>query len=74
MSNFREKLTSITENEIKTLLNSEQAADFEIVDRGIIPIGSVEVSVEGNTNADIQTFQINRYFDGVDLSTKYIRI
>lgn len=74
MSNFKEQLSSITDNEIKTILNSGQVSDFEIVNRGIVPIGSIEVSVEGNTNSDIHTFQMNRYFDGVDLSSKYIRI
>ena len=74
MSDYKEQLNAITDNEIKAILNSEQASDFEIISRGIIPLGSIEVSVEGNTNTDIQRFQLNRYFDGVDLSSKYIRV
>lgn len=61
--------TNISTNEISNIDN------FVVNNRTItIPPTVTDIVVKGDTNSRTITFELNRYFDGVDLSTKTIRI
>lgn len=48
---------------------------FNVVNRTInIPVEVKDIVVEGDTNSKKITFEMSRYFDGVDLSSKTIKI
>lgn len=51
------------------------ATNFNIVNRTIsLPPNLTDIVVQGDTNSKTITFEMARYFDGVDLTTKTIKI
>jgi hypothetical protein len=85
MSNYEEQLNSIigddeastkSENVVDaTNLSPEDIKSFVVNNRTInIPIYVTDIVVQGDTNSRIITFELNRYFDGVDLSLTTITI
>nr|DAT84951.1 MAG TPA: hypothetical protein [Caudoviricetes sp.] len=80
MDNYEKELNSIIGNDAVEINNntnqvSTDITTFNINNRTInIPPAVTDIVVKGDTNSRIITFELNRYFDGVDLSTKTIRI
>lgn len=80
MNNYEKELNSIIGNDAVEINNntnqvSTDITTFNINNRTInIPPAVTDIVVKGDTNSRIITFELNRYFDGVDLSTKTIRI
>lgn len=83
MADYEKELNSIIGNdavEINNINNdisqvSTDIATFNVSNRTInIPPTVTDIAVKGDTNSRIITFELNRYFDGVDLSTKTIKI
>ena len=44
-----------------------------VISDKLAQVGNIGVIVSGETNSNILTFEIDRYYDGVDLYTKNIR-
>jgi hypothetical protein len=55
--------------------NYEDTINFVVNNKTInIPVSITDIVVQGDTNSRIITFELNRYFDGVDLSSTTIKI
>ena len=55
--------------------NYEDTINFVVNNKTInIPVSITDIIVQGDTNSRIITFELNRYFDGVDLSSTTIKI
>ena len=60
-------------NDSSIILNAD--IDYEIQNRTLIPINVIaDIAVQGDSNSQFIGITVDRFFDGIDLSTKTIQI